>query len=391
MTVAVQQSPFMGSTSRASECLHVVHLMASPFVGGPERQALGLARHLPSDVKTTFLSFAERGLSQALLDEARGQGFEAIALRHNTPRFFACVREVADELRELKADLLLCSGYKPDLVGWQAARLVGIPVVSISHGWTSATWKVRCYEKFDQLALRWMDAVVCVSQAQADKVRHAGVPAAKIKVIHNAIGEEAFRQPRPEVRQQMLGWFAQPPRWIIGAAGRFSPEKGFSVLIEAAAVFVEHRPDAGVVLFGDGPLRGELERSISARGLAGKFILAGFRKDLHEFLPNLDVNVMSSFTEGLPVILLEASAAGVPTVATAVGGIPEVIEHGQSGYLVPPGDPMALAQRIVELLANDSKRQSIGRAACERAREEFSLPQMGQRYLNLFHALVRCA
>src|ERR1017187_6497279 len=159
--------------------MRVVHLMASPFYGGPERQMLGLARHLPGEVQSLFLSFAERGLAQAFLDQASRAGFEAKALVYNTPRYFACVREVTDELQRLKADLLCCSGYKPDLVGWRAARRVGIPALSISHGWTSATWKVRVYEKLDKIVLRWMDAVVCVSKAQADKVRAAGVADAR--------------------------------------------------------------------------------------------------------------------------------------------------------------------------------------------------------------------
>ncbi len=103
----------------------VVQLMASPFLGGPERQMLGLAMSLPADYRTVFLSFAEQGRCQALLDEARQQGFEAIALLHNTPHLRHAVHEVADHLRRL-AGVLCCSGYKPDLLGWLAARRAGV-------------------------------------------------------------------------------------------------------------------------------------------------------------------------------------------------------------------------------------------------------------------------
>jgi glycosyltransferase involved in cell wall biosynthesis len=369
--------------------MRVVHLMASPFFGGPERQMLGLARHLPGDVESLFLSFAERGLAQAFLDEARRHGFEARALIHNTPRYFSCVAEVAAELRTLNADLLCCSGYKPDLVGWRAARRVGIPVVSVSHGWTAATWKVRFYEMLDRLVLYGMDAVVCVSKAQADKVRAAGVAEAKIAVIQNAIGAEAFVEPDAAVRAEMASWFARPPGWIVGAAGRLSPEKGFRILVEAASLVVKIRPEAGFVLFGDGPLRGDIERLIAERGLGGSFVLAGFRNDLPRYLPNLDVHAMSSFTEGLPVVLLEASAAGVATVATAVGGIPELIDDGKTGYLVPAGNAAALAQRILNLLGNDEQRRAIGRAARERVRHDFSFESTSKRYHDLFQRLVQ--
>jgi glycosyltransferase involved in cell wall biosynthesis len=369
--------------------MRVVHLMASPFYGGPERQMLGLARHLPREVESVFVSFPERGLAQPFLDEVRRHGFEAQALRHNTPRYFACVREVADVLDTLKADLLCCSGYKPDLVGWRAARRAGIPVVSISHGWTAASWRVRCYEALDRLALRWFDAVVCVSQAQADKVRAAGVPDAKRILIRNAIGAEAFVAPAPAIRAEMLGWFPAPPRGLIGAAGRLSPEKGFAVFIDAAEQIACERPEVGFILFGDGPLRADLERRIDERGLRERFLLAGFRNDLSRYLPNLDLAVMSSFTEGLPVILLETGAAGVPTVATFVGGIPEVIDDGRSGFLVPAGDAPTLAARIIALLDDEPRRHAMGQAARERVRRDFSFANTSRQYQDLFEKLTR--
>src|SRR5690242_19774803 len=110
--------------------MNLVHLLASPFVGGPERQVLGLARHLPSSIRSTFVSFPERGLAKAVLDRARSDGFEAHALTHNAPRIGAATRELAGLLRRLQADVLLCNGYKPDVLGWYAARRAGVPVVS---------------------------------------------------------------------------------------------------------------------------------------------------------------------------------------------------------------------------------------------------------------------
>ncbi len=180
--------------------------MASPFVGGPERQVLGLARHLPPPWRTTFLSFAERGQARPFLEEADRAGFAAIALRHNAPRALLCIAEVAAELRARKADVLCCSGYKPDLIGWRAARRAGIPVVGIAHGWTAATWRVRVYEALDRVAMRWMDAVVCVSEAQAAKARRA------------RIWEPLGRTPSPVrglgVRPKLLGAWPEARRAV---------------------------------------------------------------------------------------------------------------------------------------------------------------------------------
>ena len=367
----------------------IAHLMASPFFGGPERQMLGLARHLPAGSTSVFLTFAEHGKCRAFLEQVHKFGFEGLALENNTPHVRAAAREVAGHLRRIKADILTCSGYKPDLIGWLAARRVGIPVVAVAHGWTAATLKVRFYETVDRLILRWMDAVVCVSQAQAERVRNAQVPEQKIAVIRNAIAAEAFADPNPAYGDLLRAFFKRPPRRIVGAAGRLSPEKGFDQLVEAAALVLPQDPDIGFVHFGDGPLREAIGRHIAARGLRERFILAGFRADLGQFLPHLDLMVLPSFTEGLPVVLLEAYAAGVPCVATAVGGTPEVIEDGKTGYLVPSGDPPALARRIGDILHDEPTRLAMGRHGRQRMRDHFTFAAQSVSYQSLFDSLLK--
>jgi len=205
-----------------------------------------------------------------------------------------------------------------------------------------------------------MDKAVCVSQAQAERVKNALVPPKKITVIRNAIGDEAFAAPEPAYASLLGEYFSKTPKRLVGAAGRLSPEKGFDQLVEAAGLVLKQDPDIGFVLFGDGPLRARLASQIADKGIGRRFILAGFRTDLAKFLPHLDLIVLPSFTEGLPVILLEAFAAGVPAVATAVGGTGEVIQEGQSGYLVSPGDPRALAGRILEMFRDETRRKAMG-------------------------------
>jgi glycosyltransferase involved in cell wall biosynthesis len=367
----------------------IVQLMASPFVGGPERQLLGLASSLPPRYRSVFLSFSEGGRGRAVLDEGRRAGLEAIELKHNVATFRSAVSEVAAHLRRLRADVLCCNGYKPNLVGLLAARRVGVPVVAVSHGWTAVSWKVRLNEALDRLVLRWVDRVVCVSEGQAVKVRRAGVKASRVVVIRNAVQPDAFGPPDPEYRARLEALFPRPPRRLVGAAGRLSPEKGFGVLVEAAVAVTQADPDVGFVLFGDGPLREPLARQIAECGLAERFVLAGFRADLGRFLPHCDLLALPSYTEGLPVIVLEALAAGVPVVATAVGGTPEVIEEGVSGRLVPPGDPGALARCTVELLRSDAQRRAMGEQGRQRVREQFTFAAQALQYQRLFEELTQ--
>lgn len=365
--------------------MHVVHLLASPFVGGPERQVLGLARALNEE--TTFLSFAERGLARPFLEQARGDGFEAIELKSNFPRVDRAIREVAGLLRSLKADILCTNGYKPDLVGWRAARRAKIPVVGIAHGWTGVTWKVRCYEWFDRLILRWFDAVVCVSEGQRPRVLRAGISPSQIHVIRNALDASRFDNPDPGCYARVREFFAQPPRLIIGAAGRLSVEKGFDVLLDAADIVRKKRDDVGFLILGEGPMRASLEQQIARLGLVGTVVLGGFRTDLERLIPGWDVGVLSSHTEGLPVAVLEAQAAGVPVVATAVGGTPEVIEEGVTGYLVPPANPEMLAERLLQVLGDDEKRRTMGQQAHQRVRSEFTFQAQAAKYRELFSRL----
>jgi glycosyltransferase involved in cell wall biosynthesis len=368
--------------------MNIVHLMASPFVGGPERQALGLAGALPPWRRTAFLSFAERGPAQPFLDRARAEGHEAVRLGRNAPRLWAVAREVAGWLRRLRADVLCCSGYKPDVVGWMAARRAGVPAVAVAHGWTGATWKVRLNEALDRLVMRRMDAVVCVSEAQAEKVRRAGVPAGRVAVIRNAVHAGSFDNPDPSYRKKLLGPFPAGTACVVAAVGRLSPEKGFEHFIDAAKILAPALPGVGFVVFGDGPLREKLARQAADRGLGGRFVLAGFRPDVEKYLPWCDAAVSSSLTEGLPVAVLEYMAAGLPVVATAVGGTPEVVEDGVTGRLVTPGSASALAGPLTVLLASADLRRAVGAAGRRRVRERFTFAAQAAQYLPLFERLA---
>jgi glycosyltransferase involved in cell wall biosynthesis len=348
---------------------------------------LGLAHHLPESDQSVFLSFAEGGRCRQFLSTARHHGFEAVGLKHDTPRFWSAVSEIVSHLERVGAEVLCCHGYKSNLLGRIAARRLKIPVVAVARGWTGESFKVRLYERLDRFHLRWMDHVVCVSEAQAERVRRAGVRAERISVIYNAIDASRFQESDPRYRSKLLRYFRQPRTFLIGAAGRFSPEKGFDVLVRAAERVLREHTSAGFVLFGDGPERARLQQRINATGLGQHFILAGFRADLDRFLPHFDLLVLPSYTEGMPNIVLEAFAAGVPVVATAVGGTPEVVDDGVSGYLVPPGDAETMAKSIGEALENADLLPELGRNGRLCVQERFGFANQAEQYRDLFERL----
>lgn len=373
--------------------MRLVHLTSSRFFGGPERQMLGLAKALPADCETIFASFSEGGRCDEFLKRVRCEGFAARRLQNDTPHLFAARRELAALLHEARVDVLLCHGYKADLVGRPAARLAGAPVAAVSRGWTGENFKVRWYDRIDRLFLSRMDRVVCVSDGQAAKVRAAGVPDWRICVIRNAARAEAFRDPDPEQRRHMESLLVRPGRQLVMTAGRLSTDKGIHVLLDAVPAVLARTPEARFVICGDGDQRGRLETQARDLGISDVVAFAGFRNDLDQWMPNADVFALPSFTEGLPNVLLEAHAGEVPVVATAVGGTPELVADGVTGWLVPPGDPPALADRIVRLLADDALRSRMGRAARQRVRDHFTFAIQAQEYRELFDELLgaRCA
>jgi glycosyltransferase involved in cell wall biosynthesis len=366
----------------------IVHLTASTFFGGPERQMLGLAQALPAGYSTEFISFSEGDRCQAFLAEAKRYCFRAAALAHDTPRLDLAYTELVWRLRDVGAQVLCCHGYKAGLTGLAAARKVAIPVVAVSRGWTGENLKVRLYEQLDRVALRWMDRVVCVSHGQATKVRRTGVPLRKMLVIPNAVNADRFSHPDPAARAELHRYFATPPKWVVAGVGRLSPEKGFDVLIRAAAAVARLDPSVGFVVFGDGPLRKILTDRIITLGLEGRFVLAGYRSDLDRLFPCFDLLALSSYTEGLPNVVLEAFASGVPVVATAVGGTPEILQEGINGFLIRPGDSGQLADRILAILGSNSRGRSMGASGKRLVSSKFSFRAQSDSYRELFEILA---
>ena len=354
----------------------IVHLTASTFFGGPERQMLGLAAWLRPGIETTFASFSEGGRCAAFLRKARDEEHPAVELARDTPHFRETIRDI--EKLITPADVLFVHGYKAGLLGRIAARRAGIPVVGVSRGWTAENWKVRVYERLDRWNLKRLDHVVCVSNGQGAKVRRAGVSPAKMSVIHNSARLGDFSPRRSSGRNPLT----------ILAAGRLSPEKGFQLLPAIAQRVFRLHSDVKFLMAGDGPLRDSIEKDAIDRGVAGGISFLGFRDDIDQLMARADVLLLPSYTEGLPNVVLEAAAAGIPCVATRVGGTPEAIQDGETGYLTPAGDVAAMAEALIELAGDEDRRRRMGEAARAHMEASFSFQSQAAGYRTLIEKLL---
>ncbi len=351
----------------------VLHLIASNFLGGPERQILGHADAVsPARIRCLVGGFVDAGRPNELLAQASARGHRTFALEARRPWSAGQVTDLQRYLQDQRVQILCAHGYRAIAVGLIAGRRAGIPVLAFPRGWTAENLKVRLFQLIMGYLLRYADAVVAVSEAQARYIESRfGVRPARVFAVHNAVDAEAFPNERHGSDDLRAEFGIPPGAPVVVSAGRLSPEKGHRHLVAAASEALAVCPDARFLLVGEGPERARLESEVSRLGLGRRVLLVGFRKDVARFLLAADLVVLPSLTEGLPNVLLEAAAAGRARVATAVGGVPEVIEHGVSGLLVAPADPAALANAIAACLRDSGLRRKLGEAARIAARERF--------------------
>ena len=335
----------------------VLQLITGLGRGGAERVLLILCRQLRRrGVECVVRALLPGG---ALEEEFRSEGFDAgnLGLRGLgslavPARLAACV-----------------AGVKPDVVhahlfhASAAARLFvrGVPVVCHVH---VEERRLKGHMAAERLLARRAAAHICVSEAVAEHlVRRAHVPRGSVRVVRNAVELSRFENlpPRQAARRRL----GLPEGPLIGCVARLDRQKGISFLLRALARLREEcgAGSARLALVGDGPLRSRLERQARSLGVADAVVFAGEVPDVAPWLAALDIFVLPSLWEGMPLALGEAMAAGRPVVATAVSGTPEMVRDGETGLLVPPGDPVALAGSLGRLLGDAPFAARLGRQA----------------------------
>jgi glycosyltransferase involved in cell wall biosynthesis len=283
---------------------------------------------------------------------------------------------------------------KAGIVGRLAARWARVPVVVHTvHGWGfhARTPPVRraTYVGLERLAARWTDRLVVVSERDREKgLREAIGSQGQYVLIRSGIDLAPYRDAarhRATIRES-LG--IPPAAFVLGAVTRLAPQKDPLTLVRAAADVLRRRPDTYLLLVGDGPLRGELERLAASLGVLGRVRLTGIRRDVPALMGAFDVFLLTSLWEGLPRVIPQAMAAGVPIVATGVDGIGEAVEDGVTGLLAPPGSPARLAERVLEIVTAPERGRALALRASART-GEFELATMLRRLDALYTELLR--
>jgi len=284
--------------------------------------------------------------------------------------------------------------YRPDIVHAHdphgvAMAATALSIISLSPSPALVASRRIEYRIGHNSFSRWkydqVDCFIAISEAVRDRLIADGFPRVKTTVVHEGVDVERIVHLPPANAHAVFFLPTHAP--IVGNIGALVPQKGQHHLIDAAAIVVRQIPDVRFVIAGEGELRPQLEDQIKRKHLERHVFLAGFRADALELLKAFDLFALSSLHEGMCTSLVDAMAASKAAVATAVGGVPEVMTDGLTGYLVPAKDHDAMAQRIVELLQNEPLRRRMGEAALQRARQRFTVERMVQGTIEVYERL----
>lgn len=353
--------------------MKILHLISSGGMYGAEAVILNLSHALQRQGQESVVaSFANA--STQMHDRALAEGLTSVLVPCKGQFSPMTLQSIRSLVREHGVDVLHAHGYKADLYGWAALRSSGVATVSTCHTWYDNDLAVRVYGALDRRVLRSFDQVVAVSAEVEQQLLDAGVTAAKIRRIRNGIDVQAFG----EVAENRSGKSSRALR--VGLVGRLSREKGVDVFIEAASRVAKAFANVTFFVVGEGPDRPQLEEQIRSLNLGERLHLLGHQDAMLPVYAGMDLMVSASRQEGLPVALLEGMASGLPLVATSVGEVPNLILQGETGLLVEPGDPAALATAMEQVLGSSDRRLELGRKARERIAREYSAERMVGEY-----------
>jgi glycosyltransferase involved in cell wall biosynthesis len=370
--------------------IRVLTLIEGSTVTGPSRNLIEFGklaidpepRSPPVEV---IVATYQRGREESpLAAAARNAGLLVLSISERRRWDIQVFPQLRQIIAEYQPDILESRNVKSHFL----VRMLGLHRkcvwVAWNHGYTATSWLDRTYSQLDRWSLRGACRVVTVCGPFANELESRGVDRNRITVLHNSV--KPFVAPSLEQVQSVQHGLGLQDEAVILAVGRLSYEKGTADLFRAVAVLDKAKgvPNFRLVVVGDGPERQSLARLASRLGIEGKLTMAGFQRDTRPYYSMATLLAVPSHTEGSPNVVLEAMAAGLPIAATAVGGIPEILEDGLTGLTLPPRNPNAMAEAILRILTDPEMRLRLGAAARLRAESNFT-PDLYKRSLVKFY------
>jgi len=374
---------------------NILYIITKLELGGAQKQLLSLIAHLDKERFTPFLFTAEQGL---LVGDARGikglnlRTSRALERPINLGKDILALWEIFRFIRRNNIGIVHTHSSKAGLLGRIAAKLAGVKIIIHTvHGWSFNCGQSRLrrnlFIRLERLAAGFCDKLIVVSDFDRTTGLSNKIGRPKqYTVIRYGIDQAEFSRANPGARGE---FGISDEALVVGMVSCFKPQKSPLDYVRLASVFSKVSPGAVFLLIGDGALRENIERQISVLGLKKQFILTGWRRDIARLLEAIDVFVLTSLWEGMPIAVLEAMAASRPVIATDTGGIREVVIEGETGFLVHAGDVNDAFRKLLMLSEDASLRKKMGQRARESLGSAYSRHDMAKNTQTLYCSLIK--
>jgi polysaccharide pyruvyl transferase CsaB len=368
--------------------MKVIHLIGGGDVGGAKSHVLSLVKELSKHIDVKLISFR----SGIFADDARAMGINVEVIKSNN--IIRDIKKVIRLIRDEKYQLIHSHGAKANMIAVIVRRFTKIPTVTTVHSdyrldYLQSFIKRLSFGIINTIALRFIDYYIGVSKNFKEMLVKRNFDADRIFTVYNGINfdSEIGTYRRTEFAAK-FGIDLSDDDIAVGILARLTPVKGLNVFINAAKEVIKVNPKVKFLIGGEGEERKSLESKVNALGLSNNFYFLGFVNDPYEFMSSIDINTLTSISESFPYSILEGTRLKKATVSSNVGGLSDLIEHGQNGYLFNPGDYKKLSLYILKLIDDVSLRNEMGEKIYLKAREKFSLKNMCRTQLDIYESVL---
>lgn len=315
-------------------------------------------------------------------DMCHQEGIETAIFPCRSKFDFRTISRLRSFIKKRDIDVIHSHGYKANLYSFFSSLGLQTFCVATCHNWLGDSLRMKSYAVLDRFFLKSFNAIAAVSEDVRKKIINSGINPKKVKIIENGISMDRFSRnySLDKIRTELN---IAGDSIVIGTVGRISYEKGQEDLLKIVPEIVKEFPKTVFLIIGDGSLMKYLQKQYNHP----RIIFTGLRNDTPKLYQSMDIFVLPSLTEGLPMVLLEAMASSLPVIATKVGAIPTVVQNGETGLVVEPGDPEEISTALLYLLSNPDKAEQMGRKGYKRVKEHYSSSKMAAEYINIYSTL----
>ena len=368
----------------------ILHLIHSGGLYGAENVVLNLSMALKKKGYESIVGciIERKDKKPDVGIKAESLGLTTVYFKMNHRFSPTIVFKIANYYKSERIDILHSHGYKPSLICMILKFIYKSPYIITCHLWFVRNLKLRVYTFLERISMSFAQKVIGVSADINNSIKKSGVGKIKPILIDNGIDYEKYEKKSDlRIRELKQQFHISENSLIIGTLGRLSEQKDHKTLIWAASRILNQRNNIEFIVAGEGYLKNKLISLCRYLGIEDRFHFLGFRSDSDDILKLLDIFVLSSIDEGLPMAMLEAMATRLPVVATNVGAIPKIITNDETGQIVEKSNPKQLSNILFTLIDDELKRERLGIAACNIVKSKYSNKLMAEKYIDVYEKL----